>query len=429
MIKFIKLNKLFIPLIFGWILFCFSAQEAAAQNEISIEECYTWAHENYPMVRQLGLIDKSSAYSLENAAKGFLPQININGQASYQSDVTVFPIKLPNVEVPAISKDQYKVFADIYQPLSNGSMIKNAQKLIDNGGEIQKQQIEVDLYKLKDRVNQLYFGVRLMNANLKQMNIVVSDLDSVYARLNAGVKNGTATITDLKLIRVEQLSVKQKMAEQAANKKAFLQMLSYLTGKEINEKTTLIEPSQQVFTNEINRPELRLFELQRQSFAIQAKRIDNKRTPNFGLFLQTGYGRPALNFLKNDFAGYYIGGLKLNWNLSNFYTSKNERANLKVGELKLDAQKETFLLNTNLTKIQQSAEIEKYQSLITSDKEIIEIRTAVKETASVQLTNGLITTIDYIMHLNEEDKAKQLLTLHETQLILAQYNLKTTVGE
>lgn len=423
-----KKLTLFIFLTIGSSINAQNAIQAPEVVSMSIEECYLWTKENYPLIQQMNIIDKTSQYSLENASHGNLPQISLNGQASYQSDVTQLPIAIPNMEIPTIDRDQYKIYGEVYQPLSNFSHVKANKKLIANNGEIEKQKIEVDLYQLKDRINQLFFGVLLMDEKIEQFKIIQADLDSALVRVNAAVDNGTATLMDKQLLNVERISLSQQIEESQTSQLAFLSMLTILTGKNITANTLLVKPSLELMSTTINRPELQLFNLQNQSIILQDKILNNVLLPNIGLFAQGGYGRPALNFLSNEFEFYYIGGLKFNWNLSSLYNYKNTKKSLRLSTEKIATQKEAFLLNTRLTQSQQSTEVSKYQNLLIMDKEIIGIREEVLAAANVQLGNGLITTIDYVKFLNDVNKARQMRLLHETQLLLAQYNLKTTTG-
>lgn len=422
------LNLVTSTLVFASLFFQNSAFAQSFEPSITIENCYQWSRANYPQVQQLDLINKTNSYNLSNASKGNLPQINLNGQVTYQSEVTELPIDLPNVEISTISKFQYKMYGEIYQPLTNFSIVNSKKKQIENDGAIEKQKVEIDLFKLNERIDQLYFGALLIDEKIDLLEFIQIDLDSALIKIKAAIKNGTATITDEQLLYVEKISISQEIEENQSNKEAFIQMLAILTGKNLTTSTQLIKPSfiNTSLTN--NRPELHLFNLQSSSINIQREQLNNNIIPNVGLFLQAGLGRPALNFLSNDLSPYYIGGVKFNWNLSNFYNQKNNKESLAVAHEKIKSQKNTFLLNTNLTEIQQSSEIKKFQNLIIADKKIVAIRETVLETANVQMTNGLITTIDYIRFLNEVNKARQTLSLHETQLLLSQYNLKTTTG-
>lgn len=395
---------------------------------VSLSDCYQWSRENYPLVAQLDLLAKSTQYSLSNASKGKLPQVNINGQATYQSEVTQLAIDLPNTEIPTLDKDQYRITAEIYQPLTNFSNIRSQKDQIDLNGKIEMQQVEIDLFQLQDRVNQIYFSILLMQAKNGQLVLMEQDVDSTLSRLKAAVANGTSTLMDQKLLEVEKIRVGQQLEENEANRKAFLVMLSQLTGRRIGPSTNLIPPIGYEEALTLNRPELRLFDLQEQLLTVQDAQINNRYIPDVGLFFQGGYGRPGLNLLSNEFSTFYTTGLRLNWNLSSLYKTNNDRQKLAIQRQLVNTQKETFLLNTEMTQAQQSSEVSKYRDMIAADQKAVILREEIKSIAEVQLLNGLITTIDYIKILNDASRAKQELELHETMLLQAQYNLKTTSG-
>lgn len=150
--------------------------------------------------------------------------------------------------------------------------------------------------------------------------------------------------------------------------------------------------------------------------------------PRLSLFLQGGFGRPALDMFSNSFDPFYITGLRLSWNLSGYWTSKNERSQIIINQTGVQIQQETFLFNTNLTLSRQSTEILKMQELIASDSEIILLRENIKKVTQTQLENGSATTNDYLTAVNAEDQARQNRILHEIQLLLYQYNIRTTIG-
>lgn len=398
-------------------------------TSITLAECYEWSKNNYPLVAQLDLLARSTQYSLSNASKGTLPQININGQATYQSEVTELALDIPNIEIPTLDKDQYKISAEVYQSLTNFSNVRSQRNQIDLNGKLEMQQVEIDLYQLKDRVNQIYFSILLMQAKGDQLALMEQDIDSTLARLRAAVANGTSTLMDQKLLEVEKIRVAQQIQENESNKVAFLVMLGQLTGKSIGVTTALVRPAA-ISTGgfSVNRPELRVFDLQEQLLNVQDAQLNTRYIPEVGLFFQGGYGRPALNFLSNDFTPYYITGLKLSWGLSSLYKTRNDRQKLSIQRQLVDTRKETFLLNTAMTQSQQSSEIDKYADMIEADEAAVALREEIKSIAEVQLLNGLITTIDYIKILNDANRAQQELELHETMQLQAQYNLKTTTG-
>jgi outer membrane protein TolC len=409
-----------------WLLVITSNAFAQSSNPITIEECYKLAQTNFPLLKQMTLIEKTKEYSMSNAAKGYLPQFSINGQATYQSDVT--EIKIPNVNTPTLNKDQYKIYGDVNQSLTDFVAIKQQRGLVKTNAETEQQKIEVEWYKLKERINQIYFGILLMNAQIKQTELLKKDIQAGIDKTNVAIANGTALKSNADNLKAELLKIDQRTIELTATKKGYADMLALFIGKQMNENTILITPTRPLILTTINRPELKLFDVQKKGFDIQNKLISARNLPKAGLFFQGGYGRPALNQLSNDFATYYIGGLKFNWNFGGLYTVKNDKLLLKINQQAIDVQKEVFLFNTNLSLSQQNSEVVKFQKLISTDNEIIQLREKVKNTAQAQLQNGVITTNDYLTYVNAEDQARQNLLLHQVQLNLAQFNYQTTSG-
>ncbi|MBK8521459.1 MAG: TolC family protein [Chitinophagaceae bacterium] len=399
---------------------------AQTANTISIEECYKLAQTNFPLVKQMALIDKTTAYSISNAAKGYLPQFSINGQGTYQSDVT--SLSIPGVNTTTLSKDQYKVYGEVTQSLTDFGIIRQQKELAKTNAETEKQKIEVELYKLKERINQIYFGILLIDAQIEQTELLKKDIQNGIDKTNAAIANGTALKSNADNLKAELLKTDQRTIELKANRKGYTDMLALFIAKDVTENTKLITPVTQVILPTINRPELKMYETQKKSYDIQNKLITARNLPKVGLFFQGGYGRPGLNQLSNVFATYYIGGLKLNWNFGGLYNARNDRSLLKLNKQTIDVQKEVFLFNTNLSLSQQNSEVDKFLKLIGTDNEIIQLRNKVKSTAQAQLQNGVITTNDYLTYVNAEDQARQNLLLHQVQLSLAQYNYQTTSG-
>lgn len=415
--KILSLNLLLM-------LICTSTVSA----QLTLEECYQKARTNYPLLKRSTLIEQTKQLSVKNISKGYLPQININGQATYQSDVTTLPISLPNTEIPTISKDQYKVYGEVVQPLTNGAYLKPQKQLAEANSIIEKQQLETDLYQLKERINQLFFGILLIDEQLIQTQLIKSELEANIEKVEAAILNGTAIRNNADLLTAEVLNLNQRLTEMKSQRRALVEMLGFFINQEISHTATFQRPDNQSIDTKSNRPELKLFNAQKQIFAIQNSLLQADKKPKLSLFLQTGYGRPALNFLNNDFDFYYLGGLRLNWNISSFYTAKNSQQLINIKQQNIEIQEETFLFNTNVAATQQSNEINKFQELLNSDDELVTLRTKIKNRANEQLTNGLITTTDYLSFITAEDKAKQAKILHEIQLLMAQYALKITTG-
>ena len=399
-----------------------------AQETLTLEQCYQWSRENYPLIKKQELIKKSEQYTTENALKGWLPQINIVGQATYQNEVTELPIKLPNISVDPLSKDQYKVYADISQTIYDGGNIKNQKKLALAQSEIQNQQLAVDLDKLKERINQIYFGILLTDKQLLQLKLTKSDINEGIKKAEAQLKNGVIFRSNLDVLKAELVKIEQKEIELQAIKQNFVQMLSYFIKKNIDENTQLETPEKILLTKNNNRSELKLFDAQKQLLETQRKIINTKNTPKLGAFFQGGYGKPGFNMLKNEFDLFYIGGIRLNIPISGFYTQKNDLALLENQSQEIEIQRENFLFNQNFTEIQQKNDLDKIQNLIDKDNELIELRKNIKTASLAQLENGVITTNDYLREVTAEEQAILTKITHEIQYLLTQYNLKAQLN-
>jgi outer membrane protein TolC len=423
----IKLSE--IPLY--WLLLFVSLQVRAQDNVLTINKVYIEARKNYPLIKQYELIRKSERFSIENASKGYLPQLSILGQATYQSAVTQFnlPVSIPGAEFPTISKDQYKVYGEINQTLYDGGAVRTQIAIQKTNANVETQKLEVELYKLNERVNQIFFSVLMLDEQLKQNALLANDIQLGIKKIQAFINNGTAFKSNGNTLKAELLKTGQRTTELAANRKAYLEMLGLLINRDLSDSTTLAKPGAIALSETLNRPELKLFDFQRENLEIQNKLLKVKNRPKLNFFLQGGFGRPALNILSNSFDPYYITGIRLNWSLSGFYTLKNDRALIANNNASIQLQQDLFVYNTNLILKQQNADVAKLQKLLAADDEIIALRESVKNTAAAQLENGVINTSDYLREVNAEDQARLNRIAHETQLLMWIYNVRTTQGQ
>ncbi len=398
-------------------------------QSLTIEQAYAKARNNYPLIKQKDLIRQTAGLNINNLNKGFLPQFSINGQASYQSDVTKVDISVPGINIDAPEKDQYKITADINQLVYDGGLTKQQKTLQDLNANISDQQVEVELYKLKDRINQVYLGILLLDEQIKQVDLVKADIQTGIKKVEAQVQNGVAFKSNLNILKAEMIKNDQRIIELRSGKKALLETLALFMGEEVNENIELVTPETTVPQLNILRPELALYDNQTAALNQQNKLITARNLPKTSLFVQGGYGRPGLNLLKNEFDLFYIGGVRLNWSLSGLYTSKNDKRLVKLNQDIINTQKETFLLNTNTEVKKQQNEIQKLNELISADNEIIDLRKTVTEASKAQLENGVITSSDYLREVNAEDLSRQALILHRVQLIQAKINFKTITGQ
>ena len=415
-------------------------QLSVKAQSLTIETCQEKANANYPLVKQYGLIEQTAQYNVSNANKGYLPQLSISAKATYQSAVTQIPSSLGDVlskltgkpfSFPALPKDQYQAVIEATQVIWDGGVISTQKKITNLSKEVEKQKLEVDLYALKDRVNQLFFGILLLNEQLKQNDILKNDLLTNYNRLNAFKQNGIAYQADLDALNVEQLNTNQREADLKSTRKSFSIMLSALTGLDISDRTELTKPdlSLAVLKETSNhRPELRLFEAQNNLYESQKSLLDAVNRPKIGAFVQGGYGQPGLNMFTTGFSPFYIGGIRFSWNISGLYSQKNNLNKIDLSKKTVDIQKETFEFNNNIVTRQQQTEIEKLQSTLANDDEIIRLRRNIKKAATSKLENGTASVSDLIRELNAENQAIQLKSLHEIQLLMNVYQLKNNIN-
>lgn len=402
---------------------------AQQTKKFSIEEVYQMARKNYPLVKQRDLIAKTKDYSVSNAAKGYLPVFSVNGQATYQSAVTNFPFHIPGLTIPQFSKDQYKIYAEGDQVIYDGGAIKNQKQTAEANEVVQQQTLEVQLYELYDRINQLFFGALLEEEQLKQNDLLQQDLQNGIDKAKAQVANGVAYRSSVDELSAQLLQTQQSRIDLIATKKAYLDMLGLFIDANLDDNTILEKPASPVLADSITRPELLAFDSQKKIYDLQDRLLKDQLRPKVSFFVQGGYGRPGLNFLSNSFEGYYLGGLRLNWNFGSLYTQKNQQHLLDINKNSLDIQKETFLFNTKISQLQQNENVQKYDSLIDKDDAIVELRASVKKAAYAQLENGVLSAHDYITQVNAEDQARQAKILHEMQLLQAQYSYQNIVGD
>lgn len=402
-----------------------------AQENLTLQKAQQLARANYPLIKQKELLKQSLAFSIENLSKGYLPQFNLSAQATYQSEVTQVKIPVPGFTVEPLNKDQYKILADINQLIYDGGAIKEQKNIQQLNEVVEQEKIEVELYKLTDRINQLYLGVLFIDEQLKQVQLVKADLNIGIKKVEAQVKNGVAFRSNLNVLKAESLKADQRIIELKALRKGLTDVLGIFINQTIPAETRFETPVIESAINkaEIQRPELKLFSNQVKLLESQNQLIDAKNKPKTSLFLQGGYGRPGLNFLNNQFDFFYTTGVRFNWSFSGLYTQKREKKLIEINQQAINIQKEVFLLNTSTQLQQQQAEMDKLQELINTDKEIIDLRISVKEAAKAQLDNGVITANDYLREVNAEDQVRQSLVAHQLQLLQAQINYQTISGK
>ena len=404
---------------------------AQTVDRLTLAQTYDLAQKNYPVIKQKELVRQTANITVENLQKGYLPQFTVNGQATYQSDVTGFNVSFGGINIQAPDKDQYKVVGDLNQLVYDGGVIKEQKVAAQLNADVQQQQVEVELYQLKDRINQVYLGILFLDEEIKQADLTKQDILSGIKRVEVQVKNGVALKSGLNQLNAELLQNDQRTIELQESRKGLIRTLALFLNQPLNEETVVFEkPIVTVnLDSSIARPELNLYNYQSNLILQQNKLITTKNLPKVSLFAQGGYGKPGLDFLKNESVWFYTGGVRFTWPFGGLYTIKKEKQQTEISKEMVDVQKETFILNTNTTLKKQQSEIEKYLQIAGRDEEIINLREQVKKASLAQLENGVITADDYLRMVTEESQARQSLIIHQIQLLQAQINYQTTLGK
>lgn len=400
-----------------------------AQQSVTIEDCYKLVEKNYPLAKQNDLLAKKSNLEIQNLDKEYLPKIDLNAQATYQSDVTQVPIKIPNSTINPINKDQYRATLDINQIIYNGGLHEASAKLKETQNQLLQQQVAVSLYQLKLKINQLYFSIFLLQERKAILIAKQKQLQTKINEVKSGVKFGAILPSSEKILEAENLKIQQQLSEIKFDKRRALENLSLLTHTPFEENITFYKPE----TNwnpkiENTRSELKLYDIQNEQIEISKNLISRNKLPKVKAFGQAGYGNPGLNMLDNSFQTFYIVGLKANWNVFDWNKSKTDKEILTVSENINNTEKETFLLNTNMQLQEMNNEIEKLQEIINQDSEITALRNAILKSTEAQLKYGAITPSDFIVEFTNFYEAQINTKTHEIQLLLAQANYKIIQG-
>ncbi len=417
----------------------------SAAATVTLEECWKSAERNYPLAKQYGLISKSKDYTISNAARAYLPQVTFSAKASWQSDVTKFQLDREALEkteigsfinpdgiealIPKVKKDQYSANLDITQTIWDGGVLKAQKEAAENEAEANTKSIDASLYGLRERINEMYFGILLLQHNIELSELMLSSLNANYDKLKAYKENGVIGQADLDALRIQILNTKQEALNLKNSKAAYTQMLSLLCGLNLDENTELVQPEEISSTGrEITRPELAAFNAQLKQLDSQNKMLNAGLTPKFGVYVSGGYGRPGLNMLSNTFKPYVVAGAKMVWDIGNFYNLKNNRQMLQLKKASIEAQKSAFLLNTSIDESRRDSEIETLRSQLEYDDEIIELRKSVLKANEEKMYNGTISGTDYVGYLNDSLTAEQNKAQHELRMLLAMYNLAYVRG-
>lgn len=394
--------------------------------------CYDSAISKYPLSQQFALLSESNGLKVKNIGKNYLPKLMLNGQAHYQSDVTKIPVSdIPvPIDFPVLSNDWYKISLDVSQSLYDGGTTSHMKDVENINFQIDKKNVEVQLYSLKERITAIYFNILIMKEGEKTLELLKENLSSKLSEVESGVANGVILPSNADIIKAEIIGLEQKISETQIATQALYKSINELTGFNVSDETKMVIPDPKVnigkFQN--NRLEYSLMTLQQNKLTALKETAATKRMPHLSAFGQAGYGRPGYDMLNADFDDFYMIGLRLNWNIWDWKHTNNEKKILSIQNDILATNKETFDKNLRVELQSKIAEVRKYEEIIKRDNEIIQLRKKIVKAYSSQLDNGVITSTEYLTQANEEAKAALNLKKHKIQLIKAKLDYIAALG-
>ena len=405
----------------------------AAHAQTTLDECIGWAYDNYPQIKEMSLIEMTKGIDLKNAAYAWLPHLNISGKATWQSEVVEMPMDIPGMDIN-IPHDQYGLTAEFTQQLWDGGTSRSQKELAEAGAEVKKTQLETNLWSIRSRVRNVFLGIILIDKQLELNRLLRESLERSSEEVKSRMEAGVALPSDLDQVSVNILSCLQQRASLDADRKSYVKILGLLTGRDMTDVELAVPQDAVSYVDDgardfETRPEMAFYAAQLKQNEFQRRQLNTLISPKLNLSLQGGFGRPGMNMLSGDFSGYFVAGLKLQWNIGALYTRGLDKRKVNVDAQKIDLTRKSFILNSSVEAEQKNNAILKARDVLEKDSEIIGLRQRIRASGENQYREGTIKMNDYLSMLDEEYKAKANESMHEVQLMMAVYDMKNTIGK
>ena len=405
----------------------------AAHAQTTLDECIGWAYDNYPQIKEMSLIEMTKGIDLKNAAYAWLPHLNISGKATWQSEVVEMPMEIPGMDIN-IPHDQYGLTAEFTQQIWDGGTSRSQKELAEAGAEVKKTQLETNLWSIRSRVQNVFLGIILIDKQLELNRLLRESLERSSEEVKSRMEAGVALPSDLDQVSVNILSCLQQRASLDADRKSYVKILGLLTGRDMTDVELAVPQDAVNYVDDgardfETRPEMAFYAAQLKQNEFQRRQLNTLISPKLNLSLQGGYGRPGMNMLSGDFSGYFVAGLKLQWNIGALYTRGLDKRKVNADAQKIDLTRKSFILNSSVEAEQKNNAILKARDVLEKDSEIIGLRQRIRASGENQYREGTIKMNDYLSMLDEEYKAKANESMHEVQLMMAVYDMKNTIGK
>ena len=401
----------------------------------TLVECQRAAEQNYPLIQRYGLIEKTTELTVANTQKGWLPQVSVMAQATYQSDVTSWPDEMKTmmtgmgVEMKGLKKDQYRVGIDVSQTIYDGGAISSSKTIAREQGLMQVAQTQVDIYNVRKRVNEMYFSLLMLDEQIRMNKDLQTLLEGNERKLESMVKSGTAAGSDWQSVKAERLNAMQQMTSLESQRRMLYAVLSRFCGMEVR---AVQKPNATMGSGTVNRPEMQLFDSQLRLADAQEKALDAAAKPRLGVFVQGFYGYPGYNMfedmMKHEWSLNGMIGARLTWNIGALYTRKNDKAKIQFQRNMIENSRDVFLFNNSMEQLLQNENIARYRKLISADDEIISLRSAVRKAAESKLSHGIIDVNDLVREINSENAARIQKSVHEIEMLKEVFDNKYTTN-
>ena len=401
----------------------------------TLVECQRAAEQNYPLIQRYGLIEKTTELTVANTQKGWLPQLSVMAQATYQSDVTSWPVEMKTmmtgmgIEMKGLKKDQYRVGIDVSQTIYDGGAISSSKTIAREQGMMQVAQTQVDIYNVRKRVNEMYFSLLMLDEQIRMNKDLQTLLEGNERKLESMVKSGTAAGSDWQSVKAERLNAMQQMTSLESQRRMLYAVLSRFCGMEVR---AVQKPNATMGSGTVNRPEMQLFDSQLRLADAQEKALDAAVKPRLGVFVQGFYGYPGYNMfedmMKHEWSLNGMIGARLTWNIGALYTRKNDKAKIQFQRNMIENSRDVFLFNNSMEQLQQNENIARYRKLISADDEIISLRSAVRKAAESKLSHGIIDVNDLVREINSENAARIQKSVHEIEMLKEVFDNKYTTN-
>ncbi len=395
----------------------------AMAQSLTLDGCRRMAQDNYPAIKQYGMIERSRDYSIANAAKSWLPQVSLSAGGYGFTDIIDSDSK---ATMMGLDMDNFVASASVVvkQNIYDGGKTSLNRRMAKAEADIEAHQLDVTMYDINSRVEQIYFSLLLIDEQLKQNSMLQSDLDVSLNTIESMMQGGIANQSDKDVLRVEQLKTEQRHDQLAASHHTYMRMLSHFVGMTLDDNTRLEKPSMinDAEKDAGRRPEMRLFAAQEKMLDLQRNKLDAALRPTVE-FMGMGTYHTKVSELVNN--GFLLGGLSVSWNIGALYTRKNDLRRLDEQRQKIAIQRETFLFNNTLQQEETDGTVVTLRKQLAHDDEIVSLRESIRTASRKKVELGTMSVNDLVQDINAVAMARAQRAEHEVLLLQALYRLRT----